>query len=135
MNTDTLMIDIQSTTRDATKEIDNLVKSLEKLQTQLSNTVKASGNFSQLKNNLSGATSTATKTTKQQVSAQPVSNINVTDNMSALSSQSTALSKQGSLLANFRSQLTSLGTTEQSFANQISKTTKETTKGTTETTK
>lgn len=135
MNTDTLIIDIQGTARDATKEIDNLVKSLEKLQTQLSNTVKASGNFSQLKKNLSGASATTTKTTTPKVSTPDVGSINTTDNMTALAAQSTAISKQGSLLANFKSQLDSVGMSEQSVANQISKTTKETTRGTTETTK
>ena len=135
MNTDTLIIDIQSTARDATKEIDNLVKSLEKLQTQLSNTVKASGNFSQLKKNLSGASATTTKTTTPKVSTPDVGSINTTDNMTALAAQSTAISKQGSLLANFKSQLDSLGISQQSVASQISKTTKETTKGTTETTR
>lgn len=135
MNTDTLIIDIQSTARDATKEIDNLVKSLEKLQTQLSNTVKASGNFSQLKKNLSGASATTTKTTTPKVSTPDVGSINTTDNMTALAAQSTAISRQGSLLANFKSQLDSVGMSEQSVANQISKTTKETTRGTTETTK
>ena len=135
MNTDTLIIDIQGTARDATKEIDNLVKSLEKLQTQLSNTVKASGNFSQLKKNLSGASATTTKTTTPKVSTPDVGSINTTNNMTALAAQSTAISKQGSLLANFKSQLDSLGMSEQSVANQISKTTKETTRGTTETTR
>ena len=135
MNTDTLIIDIQGTARDATKEIDNLVKSLEKLQTQLSNTVKASGNFSQLKKNLSGASATTTKTTAPKVSTPDVGSINTTDNMTALAAQSTAISRQGSLLANFKSQLDSVGMSEQSVANQISKTTKETTRGTTETTK
>ena len=135
MNTDTLIIDIQGTARDATKEIDNLVKSLEKLQTQLSNTVKASGNFSQLKKNLSGASATTTKTTTPKVSTPDVGSINTTDNMTALAAQSTAISRQGSLLANFKSQLDSVGMSEQSVANQISKTTKETTRGTTETTK
>lgn len=135
MNTDTLIIDIQGTARDATKEIDNLVKSLEKLQTQLSNTVKASGNFSQLKKNLSGASATTTKTTIPKVSTPDVGSINTTDNMTALAAQSTAISRQGSLLANFKSQLDSVGMSEQSVANQISKTTKETTRGTTETTK
>lgn len=135
MNTDTLIIDIQGTARDATKEIDNLVKSLEKLQTQLSNTVKASGNFSQLKKNLSGASATTTKTTTPKVSTPDVGGINTTDNMAALAAQSTAISRQGSLLANFKSQLDSVGMSEQSVANQISKTTKETTRGTTETTK
>lgn len=135
MNTDTLIIDIQGTARDATKEIDNLVKSLEKLQTQLSNTVKASGNFSQLKKNLSGASATTTKTTTPKISTPDVGSINTTDNMTALAAQSTAISRQGSLLANFKSQLDSVGMSEQSVANQISKTTKETTRGTTETTK
>lgn len=135
MNTDTLIIDIQGTARDATKEIDTLVKSLEKLQTQLSNTVKASGNFSQLKKNLSGASTTTTKTTTPKVSTPDVGSINTTDNMTALAAQSTAISRQGSLLANFKSQLDSVGMSEQSVANQISKTTKETTRGTTETTK
>ena len=135
MNTDTLIIDIQGTARDATKEIDNLVKSLEKLQTQLSNTVKASGNFSQLKKNLSGSSATTTKTTTPKVSTPDVGSINTTDNMTALAAQSTAISRQGSLLANFKSQLDSVGMSEQSVANQISKTTKETTRGTTETTK
>ena len=135
MNTDTLIIDIQGTARDATKEIDNLVKSLEKLQTQLSNTVKASGNFSQLKKNLSGASATTTKTTTPKVSTPDVGSINTTDNMTALAAQSTAISRQGSLLANFKSQLDSVGMSEQSVANQISKTTKETTRGTTETTR
>lgn len=135
MNTDTLIIDIQGTARDATKEIDTLVKSLEKLQTQLSNTVKASGNFSQLKKNLSGASATTTKTTTPKVSTPDVGSINTTDNMTALAAQSTAISRQGSLLANFKSQLDSVGMSEQSVANQISKTTKETTRGTTETTK
>ena len=135
MNTDTLIIDIQSTARDGTKEIDNLVKSLEKLQTQLSNTVKASGNFSQLKKNLSGASATTTKTTTPKVSTPDVGSINTTNNMTALATQSTAISKQGSLLANFKSQLDSVGMSEQSLANQISKTTKETTRGTTETTR
>ena len=135
MNTDTLIIDIQGTARDATKEIDNLVKSLEKLQTQLSNTVKASGNFSQLKKNLSGASATTTKNTTPKVSTPDVGSINTTDNMTALAAQSTAISRQGSLLANFKSQLDSVGMSEQSVANQISKTTKETTRGTTETTK
>lgn len=135
MNTDTLIIDIQGTARDATKEINNLVKSLEKLQTQLSNTVKASGNFSQLKKNLSGASATTTKTTTPKVSTPDVGSITTTDNMTALAAQSTAISRQGSLLANFKSQLDSVGMSEQSVANQISKTTKETTRGTTETTK
>ena len=135
MNTDTLIIDIQGTARDATKEIDNLVKSLEKLQTQLSNTVKASENFSQLKKNLSGVSATTTKTTTPKVSTPDVGSINTTDNMTALAAQSTAISRQGSLLANFKSQLDSVGMSEQSVANQISKTTKETTRGTTETTK
>ena len=135
MNTDTLIIDIQGTAKDATKEIDNLVKSLEKLQTQLSNTVKASGNFSQLKNNLSGASATPTKAAKPQVSESSVSNINTTDNMAALSAQSTALSKQGSLLATFRSQLQSVGLAQDTLSEQISNTTRITTRGITETSK
>ena len=136
MNTDTLMINIQSTARDATKEIDNLVKSLEKLQTQLSNTVKASGNFSQLKKNLSNATKgLKIDIPTPSINMDAIKNLNTTDAMSALASQSTAFSKQGSLLANFKSQLDALGMSEQSIASEIDKTTKNTNRGAIETTR
>lgn len=136
MNTDTLMINIQSTAKDATKEIGSLITALMKLQTQLDKTVTASDNFSQLKKNLSDATKGMNiKIPTPTVNMDSVKNLKTTDTMTALSGQSTALSKQGSLLANFKSQLDSLGMSEQSIANQIDKTTKNTRLSTTETTR
>ena len=135
MNTDTLMINIQSTANDATKEIGSLISALMKLQTQLNNTLDASKNFSQLKKNLSGATSKTSTPKTPTVNMDSVKNLKTTDTMSALASQGTVISKQGSLLANFKSQLDSLGMSEQSIANQIDKTTKNTRLSTTETTR
>ena len=68
MNTsmDTLMIEINSTSKDATKSIDRLVQSLNTLQKSLSNVVKESSKFSELKTTLSSVKSpsitTANKT-------------------------------------------------------------------------
>lgn len=135
MNTDTLIIDIQGTANDATKEIGSLISALMKLQTQLNNTLDASKNFSQLKKNLSGATSKTSTPKTPTVNMDSVKNLKTTDTMSALASQGTVISKQGSLLANFKSQLDSLGMSEQSIANQIDKTTKNTRLSTTETTR
>lgn len=135
MNTDTLMINIQSTANDATKEIGSLISALMKLQTQLNNTLDASKNFSQLKKNLSGATSKTSTPKTPTVNMDSVKNLKTTDTMSALASQGTVISKQGSLLANFKNQLDSLGMSEQSIANQIDKTTKNTRLSTTETTR
>lgn len=76
MNTsmDTLIIDIQSTSKDATKAIDTLVTSLANLQRQLEKTVKASSNFSQLKNTINSATrnvNSSTRYAKTQTSKRP----------------------------------------------------------------
>ena len=59
MNTsmDTLMIEINSTSKDATKSIDRLVQSLNTLQKSLSNVVKESSKFSELKTTLSSVKS------------------------------------------------------------------------------
>lgn len=135
MNTDTLMINIQSTANDATKEIGSLISALMKLQTQLNNTLDASKNFSQLKKNLSGATSKTSTPKTPTVNMDSVKNLKTTDTMSALASQSTVLSKQGSLLSNYRSQLQAVGLTQSALGKQISQTTNQTTKGRTEITK
>lgn len=135
MNTDTLMINIQSTANDATKEIGSLISALMKLQTQLNNTLDASKNFSQLKKNLSGATSKTSTPKTPTVNMDSVKNLKTTDTMSALASQGTVISKQGSLLANFKSQLDALGMSEQSIASEIDKTTKNTNRGVIETTR
>ena len=67
MNTsmDTLMIEINSTSKDATKSIDNLIKSLNNLQTSLSNVVKESSKLSELKTNLSSVKSPGITTTNK----------------------------------------------------------------------
>lgn len=135
MNTDTLMINIQSTANDATKEIGSLISALMKLQTQLNNTLDASKNFSQLKKNLSGATSKTSTPKTPTVNMDSVKNLKTTDTMSALASQGTVISKQGSLLSNYRSQLQAVGLTQSTLGKQISQTTNQTTKGTTEITK
>lgn len=49
---DSIVIDIQSTSEDATKAIDDLVKKLEELQTALSNVGNSSKNFDKLKDNI-----------------------------------------------------------------------------------
>lgn len=67
MNTsmDTLMIEINSTSKDATKSIDRLVQSLNTLQKSLSNVVKESSKFSELKTTLSSVKSPSITTTNK----------------------------------------------------------------------
>ena len=50
MNTDSLIIDIQSTSKDSTKNIDSLVESLENLSKALSDVISQSNSFKNLKN-------------------------------------------------------------------------------------
>lgn len=50
MNTDSLIIDIQSTSKDSTKNIDSLVKSLENLSKALSDVISQSNSFKNLRN-------------------------------------------------------------------------------------
>ena len=138
---DTLMIEIQSSSKNATSSIQSLINKLKTLNQSLEQVVKQSENFSKLKSSITNVTKgiNIPKSTTQSKQTEPKINmdkVTPTDNMfSGLTSQSTVLSKQGSLLANYRSQLQAVGLTQATLGEQISQTTRQTTRGTTETTK
>ena len=138
---DTLMIEIQSSSKNATSSIQSLINKLKTLNQSLEQVVKQSENFSKLKSSITNVTKgiNIPKSTTQSKQTEPKINmdkVTPTDNMlSGLTSQSTVLSKQGSLLANYRSQLQAVGLTQSTLGEQISQTTRQTTRGTTETTK
>ena len=134
---DTLMIEIQSSTKNATSSIQSLINKLNTLNKSLEQVVKQSENFSKLKSSITNVTKgiNIPKQSKQTTPNINMDNVKPTGNISGLASQSTVLSKQGSLLANYRSQLQAVGLTQATLGEQISKTTNQTTRGTTETTK
>ena len=138
---DTLLIEIQSSSKNATSSIQSLINKLNTLNKSLEQVVKQSENFSKLKSSITNVTKgiNIPKSTIQSKQTEPKINmdkVTPTDNMlSGLTSQSTVLSKQGSLLANYRSQLQAVGLTQATLGEQISQTTRQTTRGTTETTK
>ena len=134
---DTLMIEIQSSTKNATSSIQSLINKLKTLNQSLESVMKQSENFSKLKSSIDNVTKgiNIPKQSKQTTPNINMDNVKPTGNISGLSSQSTVLSKQGSLLANYRSQLQAVGLTQATLGEQISKTTNQTTRGTTETTK
>ena len=135
---DTLMIEIQSTTKNATSSIESLIRKLGTLSQALENVSKQSDNFSKLKTSLSGVSNSVKvagsgkQTQKQTTDTTPTPNVG---NLSALSSQMAVLDKQGSLLANFRSQLKAVGLSQSDLGKKISQTTNQTTKGITEITR
>lgn len=137
---DTLMIEIQSSTKNATSSIQSLINKLKTLNQSLESVMKQSESFSKLRTSIDNATKgiNIPKQTKQTTQTTPninMDNVKPTTNMSDLASQSTVLSKQGSLLSNYRSQLQAVGLTQSTLGKQISQTTNQTTKGTTEITK
>lgn len=137
---DTLMIEIQSSTENATSSIQSLIDKLETLNQSLESVMKQSESFSKLRTSIDNATKgiNIPKQTKQTTQTPPninMDNVKPTTNMSDLASQSTVLSKQGSLLSNYRSQLQAVGLTQSTLGKQISQTTNQTTKGRTEITK
>lgn len=134
---DTLMIEIQSSSKNATSSIQSLINKLKTLNQALEQVVKQSENFSKLKSSITNVTKgiNVPKRSKQTTPNINMDNVKSTGNISDLASQSTVLSKQGSLLANYRSQLQAVGLTQATLGEQISKTTNQTTRGTTETTK
>ena len=134
---DTLMIEIQSSSKNATSSIQSLINKLKTLNQSLEQVVKQSENFSKLKSSITNVTKgiNVPKQSKQTTPNINMDNVKSTGNISGLASQSTVLSKQGSLLANYRSQLQAVGLTQATLGEQISKTTNQTTRGTTETTK
>lgn len=134
---DTLMIEIQSSTKNATSSIQSLINKLKTLNQSLESVMKQSENFSKLKTSIDNVTKgiNISKQSKQTTPNINMDNVKPTGNISGLASQSTVLSKQGSLLANYRSQLQAVGLTQATLGEQISKTTNQTTRGTTETTK
>lgn len=137
---DTLMIEIQSSTENATSSIQSLIDKLKTLNQSLESVMKQSESFSKLRTSIDNATKgiNIPKQTKQTTQTTPninMDNVKPTTNMSDLASQSTVLSKQGSLLSNYRSQLQAVGLTQSTLGKQISQTTNQTTKGTTEITK
>lgn len=134
---DTLMIEIQSSTKNATSSIQSLINKLKTLNQSLESVMKQSENFSKLKTSIDNVTKgiNIPKQSKQTTPNINMDNVKPTGNISGLASQSTVLSKQGSLLANYRSQLQAVGLTQATLGEQISKTTNQTTRGTTETTK
>ena len=137
---DTLMIEIQSSTKNATSSIQSLIDKLKTLNQSLESVMKQSESFSKLRTSIDNATKgiNIPKQTKQTTQTTPninMDNVKPTTNMSDLASQSTVLSKQGSLLSNYRSQLQAVGLTQSTLGKQISQTTNQTTKGRTEITK
>ena len=138
---DTLLIEIQSSSKNATSSIQSLINKLNTLNKSLEQVVKQSENFSKLKSSITNVTKgiNIPKSTTQSKQTEPKINmdkVTPTDNMlSGLTSQSTVLSKQGSLLANYRSQLQAVGLSQSDLGKKISQTTNQTTKGTTEITK
>ena len=137
---DTLMIEIQSSTKNATSSIQSLINKLKTLNQSLESVMKQSESFSKLRTSIDNATKgiNIPKQTKQTTQTTPninMDNVKPTTNMSDLASQSTVLSKQGSLLSNYRSQLQAVGLTQSTLGKQISQTTNQTTKGTTKITK
>lgn len=134
---DTLMIEIQSSSKNATSSIQSLINKLKTLNQSLEQVVKQSENFSKLKSSITNVTKgiNIPKQSKQTTPNINMDNVKPTSNISDLASQSTVLSKQGSLLANYRSQLKAVGLTQSTLGEQISQTTRQTTRGTTETTK
>lgn len=135
---DTLMIEIQSTTKNATSSIESLIRKLGTLSQALENVSKESDNFSKLKTSLSGVSNSVKvagsgkQTQKQTTDTTPTPNVG---NLSALLSQTAVLDKQGSLLANFRSQLKAVGLSQSDLGKKISQTTNQTTKVITEITR
>lgn len=135
---DTLMIEIKSTTENATSSIESLIEKLGTLSQALENVSKQSDNFSKLKTSLSGVSNSVKgagsgkQTQKQPTDTTPTPNVG---NLSALSSQMVVLDKQGSLLANFRSQLKAVGLSQSDLSKKMSQTTNQTTKSKTEITK
>lgn len=134
---DTLMIEIQSSSKNATSSIQSLINKLKTLNQALEQVVKQSENFSKLKSSITNVTKgiNVPKRSKQTTPNINMDNVKSTGNISDLASQSTVLSKQGSLLANYRSQLQAVGLTQATLGEQISQTTRQTTRGTTEITK
>src|SRR5699024_955905 len=64
---DTLTIEIESVSKNATTAIDNLIQELDKLDAKLQEVVNNSKNFAKLKDNINGTTvSTQKKTTNKQ---------------------------------------------------------------------
>lgn len=68
---DTLTIEIESVSKNATTAIDNLIQELDKLDAKLQEVVNNSKNFAKLKDNINGAT---VSTQKKTTSKQPYSN-------------------------------------------------------------
>lgn len=134
---DTLMIEIQSSTKNATSSIQSLINKLKTLNQSLESVMKQSDNFSKLKTSIDNVTKgiNIPKQSKQTTPNINTDNVKPTSNISDLASQSTVLSKQGSLLANYRSQLQAVGLSQADLSKKISQTINQTTKGTTEITK
>lgn len=68
---DTLTIEIESVSKNATTAIDNLIQELDKLDAKLQEVVNNSKNFAKLKDNINGTT---VSTQKKTTSKQPYSN-------------------------------------------------------------
>ena len=66
MNTDSLIIDIQSTSKDSTKNIDSLVESLENLSKALSDVISQSNSFKNLKN-ITSSVKSSNKISQQNI--------------------------------------------------------------------
>ena len=134
---DTLMIEIQSSTKNATSSIQSLINKLKTLNQSLESVMKQSENFSKLKTSIDNVTKgiNIPKQSKQTTPNINMDNVKPTGNISGLASQSTVLSKQGSLLANYRSQLQAVGLSQSDLSKKMSQTTNQTTKSKTEITK
>ena len=134
---DTLMIEIQSSTKNATSSIQSLINKLKILNQSLEYVMKQSENFSKLKTSIDNVTKgiNIPKQSKQTTPNINMDNVKPTGNISGLASQSTVLSKQGSLLANYRSQLQAVGLSQSDLSKKMSQTTNQTTKSKTEITK
>lgn len=134
---DTLMIEIQSSSKNATSSIQSLIDKLKILNQSLEFVMKQSENFSKLKTSIDNATKgiNVPKQSKQTEPKINMDNVKSTSNISDLASQSTVLSKQGSLLANYRSQLQAVGLSQADLSKKMSQTTNQTTKSKTEITK
>lgn len=69
MNTDSLIIDIQSTSKDSTKNIDSLVESLENLSKALSDVISQSNSFKNLKN-ITSSVKSSNKINQQNIGTE-----------------------------------------------------------------
>ena len=132
---DTLMIEIQSSTINATNSIQSLIDKLNTLNQSLEYVIKQSESFSKLRTSIDNATKGINIPKQTKPPNINMDNVKPTVNMSDLASQSTVLSKQGSLLANYRSQLQAVGLSQSDLSKKMSKTINQTTKSKTEITK